>query len=263
MGDGVLGRLLEPGQDGFLQISDQGAATLASVGFICFLAGRLTGSGLVKKLPAHKVLGLYGLLNVVVCLLIFARLGWFSVFCVFLSYFFMSIMFPTIFALGIFGLGVGRSAPRRTSSWRSWAGRSSQGHGGVANRYDMSRGFIVPLGCFAIVGAYGFLWPRLSHAESLESVGQRRCISWDRRCPSNARDAVGDAAHGPSCEHCGAPLSSAADRSVVFERLRSSPEYRDRNSVERHSRLPKYSGFQKFALPGSYCYSSGAACSSA
>ena len=39
------------------------------------------------------------------CLLIFLKLGWFSVICVFLSYFFMSIMFPTIFALGIFGLG--------------------------------------------------------------------------------------------------------------------------------------------------------------
>ena len=38
-------------------------------------------------------------------LLIFLKLGWLSVICVFLSYFFMSIMFPTIFALGIFGLG--------------------------------------------------------------------------------------------------------------------------------------------------------------
>ena len=35
----------------------------------------------------------------------FLKLGWLSVACVFLSYFFMSIMFPTIFALGIFGLG--------------------------------------------------------------------------------------------------------------------------------------------------------------
>ena len=174
-GDGVLGRLLEPGQDGFLQISDQGAATLASVGFICFLAGRFTGSGLVKKFPAHKVLGLYGLLNVVVCLLIFARLGWFSVFCVFLSYFFMSIMFPTIFALGIFGLGV---RAKRASAYIVMAIMGGallpKAMGAVADRYDMSRGFIVPLGCFAIVGAYGFLWPRLSHAESLESVGQPR-----------------------------------------------------------------------------------------
>ena len=39
------------------------------------------------------------------CLLVFLKLGWLSVVCVFLSYFFMSIMFPTIFALGIFGLG--------------------------------------------------------------------------------------------------------------------------------------------------------------
>jgi fucose permease len=39
------------------------------------------------------------------CLLVFCRLGWLLVACVFLSFFFMSIMFPTIFALGIFGLG--------------------------------------------------------------------------------------------------------------------------------------------------------------
>ena len=45
------------------------------------------------------------LLNVAATLLVFCKLGWLSVACVFLSYFFMSIMFPTIFALGIFGLG--------------------------------------------------------------------------------------------------------------------------------------------------------------
>jgi FHS family L-fucose permease-like MFS transporter len=44
-------------------------------------------------------------LNVAATLLVFCKLGWLSVACVFLSYFFMSIMFPTIFALGIFGLG--------------------------------------------------------------------------------------------------------------------------------------------------------------
>ena len=51
------------------------------------------------------MLGLYGVFNVRACLLVFFKLGWFSVACVFVSYFFMSIMFPTIFALGIFGLG--------------------------------------------------------------------------------------------------------------------------------------------------------------
>ena len=51
------------------------------------------------------MLGLYSVINVVLCFLIFLKLGWLSVVCVFLCYFFMSITFPTIFALGIFGLG--------------------------------------------------------------------------------------------------------------------------------------------------------------
>ena len=41
----------------------------------------------------------------VVTVLVFLKLGWLSVACVFISYFFMSIMFPTIFSLSIKQLG--------------------------------------------------------------------------------------------------------------------------------------------------------------
>jgi hypothetical protein len=34
--------------------------------------------------------------------------------------------------------------------------------GALADKYNMSRGFIVPLVCFAFVAFYGFSWPRLS-----------------------------------------------------------------------------------------------------
>ena len=34
----------------------------------------------------------------------------------------------------------------------------------------MSRGFIVPLVCFAFVAFYGFRWPRLSGAASMPAV---------------------------------------------------------------------------------------------
>jgi fucose permease len=54
------------------------------------------GAGLLKKFAAHKILGLYGAINVATTLLVFCKLGWLSVACVFLSYFFMSITFPTI-----------------------------------------------------------------------------------------------------------------------------------------------------------------------
>jgi FHS family L-fucose permease-like MFS transporter len=165
---GALKSWFETSKDGILGLSDKGAANLASVGFFCFLIGRFTGAGLLKKFSAHKVLGLYGIMNVIMCLLVFLKLGWLSVACVFLSYFFMSIMFPTIFALGIFGLG---ARAKKASAYLVMAIMGGailpKLMGAVADKYDMSRGFIVPLFCFAFVAFYGFNWPKFSQAESL------------------------------------------------------------------------------------------------
>jgi FHS family L-fucose permease-like MFS transporter len=156
-----------------LAISDKGAAALASVGFVCFLVGRFTGAMLLKRFSAHKVLGLYGLLNVIACLLVFCKLGWLSVASVFLSYFFMSIMFPTIFALGIFGLG---ARAKKASAYIVMAIMGGailpKVMGFVADKFDMSRGFIVPLVCFGFVAFYGFNWPKFSKAEGLYTKTQ-------------------------------------------------------------------------------------------
>lgn len=158
--------------DGFVGITDKLGALFVTFGFFCFFIGRFTGANLLKKYSAHKVLGLYALMNVVACFLVFLKLGWLSVVCVFLSYLFMSIMFPTIFALGIFGLGP------RTKTASAFIVMAIMGGailpklmGQVADYYDMSRGFIVPMACFVLIALYGFFWPKLSNAESLHGVG--------------------------------------------------------------------------------------------
>jgi MFS transporter, FHS family, L-fucose permease len=152
----------EAGPTGALAISNKGASNLASLGFVFFLVGRFTGAGLLRRFAAHRVLGLYGLLNVAATFVVFLKLGWVSVACVFLSYFFMSIMFPTIFALGISGLG---ARAKRASSYIVMAIMGGailpKLMGAVADRFDMSRGFIVPMVCFAFVAFYGLYWPRL------------------------------------------------------------------------------------------------------
>jgi FHS family L-fucose permease-like MFS transporter len=111
------------------------------------------------------MLGLYALLNVATTGLVFLKLGWLSVTCVFLSYFFMSIMFPTIFALGIHGLG---ARAKRASSYIVMAIMGGailpKLMGYVADQYDMSRGFAVPMVCFALVAVYALNWRRLSRA---------------------------------------------------------------------------------------------------
>ena len=165
---GFLKSWFEAGKTGALALSDQGAAQLASLGFIFFLAGRFSGAVILKKCAAHKVLGLYGLLNVAICLLVVLKIGWLSVGCVFLSYFFMSIMFPTIFALGIHGLG---ARAKQASAFIVMAIMGGailpklMGH--VGDLHGMSVAFIVPLGCFAFISFYGYAWPRLSKSGSL------------------------------------------------------------------------------------------------
>jgi MFS transporter, FHS family, L-fucose permease len=168
---GCLQGWFEPNIKGVLGISDRGASYLASFAFVWFFLGRFTGAGLLRKVSAHRMLGLYGVLNVVVCFLIFLNLGWLSVACIFFSYFFMSIMFPTIFALGIFGLGV---RAKKASAFIVMAIMGGailpklMGH--VADQYDMARGYIVPLVCFVYIAFYGYCWPKLSKAEGLYVV---------------------------------------------------------------------------------------------
>jgi MFS transporter, FHS family, L-fucose permease len=170
-GSGWFGGWFETHQNGALGFSNKAASNLASLGFLCFLIGRFTGSAILKKFAAHTVLGLYSTAAVVLCVLVFLKLGWVSVVCVFLTYFFMSIMFPTIFALGIFGLG---ERAKKASSFIVMAIMGGailpKVMGAVADRYDLSRGFVVPLFCFAVVAAYGFMWPRLSGAQSMHGV---------------------------------------------------------------------------------------------
>ena len=161
----------ETGAHGAIVLSNKGASNIASVGLICFLVGRFTGAGLLKKFSAHKILGIYGAANVIVTLLVFLKLGWVSVISVFLIYFFMSIMFPTIFALGIFGLG---ARAKKASAFIVMAIMGGailpKLMGAVADKFDMSRGFIVPMFCFIFVAFYGFNWPKFSKAESLGEV---------------------------------------------------------------------------------------------
>lgn len=165
---GFFAGWFETNHAGVLCCSDKFASYLASFGFLCFLLGRVTGAGLLKRFAAHKVLGLYGVLNVLVTFLVFCKLGWLSVACVFLSYFFMSIMFPTIFALGIHGLGV---RAKRASAFivMGIVGGAllPKLMGAVADKYNMSCAFIVPMICFVLVALYGYRWPKLSNARSL------------------------------------------------------------------------------------------------
>ncbi len=156
-------------REGAYFVNEKGATfLLGTIGFPLFLLGRATGAAILRKLSAHKVLGSYAAVNVVLCLLVVFKLGWISVGAVFLSFFFMSIMFPTIFALGIYGLGV---QAKRASGFIVMAiiggAIMPKLMGYLGDVYNMSFSFIMPSFCFAAVAVYGFSWSKLSKSEGL------------------------------------------------------------------------------------------------
>ncbi len=150
-------------------INEQGAARLQGlVGFGLFTLGRLTGSALLGKLPAHRILAAYSSVNVGLCSVVVMKLGWMSVAAVFLTFFFMSISFPTVFALAIDGLGLHAKKASAFVVMAILGGAimpKLMGH--LGDVYNMSVGFLMPMACFALIAVYGYLWPRLSGANRL------------------------------------------------------------------------------------------------
>ena len=159
-------------KDGIWHLGDRGASRILSVGFFLFFIGRLVGSALLRKTSAHRMLGTYALVNLVLCGIVVMKLGWLSVFAVFGTFFFMSIMFPTIFALGIFGLGPDSKKKASAFIVMSITGGALMPKlmGRLGDVYNMSTSFLMPLVCFGLIAAYSYAWPKLSQSEGMLGV---------------------------------------------------------------------------------------------
>jgi FHS family L-fucose permease-like MFS transporter len=143
-------------------VADRTASNWLTVGFVLFLLGRLSGSMIMRSTKAHSTLAVFSFANValmVVTMLVHGKVG---AGALLMSFFFMSIMFPTIFALGIRGLG------EQTKQASSFIVMAIVGGaivpmlmGRIADVASMRVGFIVPLICFILVGAYAASWQKL------------------------------------------------------------------------------------------------------
>ena len=70
-----------------------------------FGLGRFASTVLMKYVQPARLMGIYCLVNILLLSVAVAHPGWFGVWMIFLTSFFMSLMYPTIFALGLHGLG--------------------------------------------------------------------------------------------------------------------------------------------------------------
>lgn len=72
---------------------------------VAFGLGRFSATWLMRYIQPGRLMGLYGFINVILVGFSIMNPGWFGVWALFFTSFFMSLMYPTIFATSIKGLG--------------------------------------------------------------------------------------------------------------------------------------------------------------
>lgn len=124
---------------------------------MAFMIGRFAGTIFMKFIRPERLLTLYALINIFLCVIAIFGQGIITLIAVIAIAFFMSIMFPTIFALGIKDIG-GDTAYGSSLIIMSIVGGAilpllfayiSDETGNI------QFGYIVPLFCFAVVAFFG------------------------------------------------------------------------------------------------------------
>lgn len=86
-------------------ITENEAAYYSSAAGLAFMVGRFVGTFLMKYIAPPRLLALYSIACILLCLVTIFGSGMITLYAIIGIAFFMSIMFPTIFALGIQDLG--------------------------------------------------------------------------------------------------------------------------------------------------------------
>jgi FHS family L-fucose permease-like MFS transporter len=151
----------------FTPVSERHAAYYLTGVLVALAVGRFVSTPLMKYVAPSRMLGIYGVVNVLLMAVTITQPGIVGAWAVVASGFFLSIMFPTIFALGLKGLGPNTKLAASLLVMAIVGGAIFPPVLGIIAKTTESwaKGYIVPLLGFVVVALYGFLAPRVQPRE--------------------------------------------------------------------------------------------------
>lgn len=132
------------------------AYILSFGGMGLFMAGRLVGSFILKKVDPPKVLTIVAMGAIITTFLVFLSLGSISLIALLLTYLFMAIMFPTIFAISIQGLGDLTAKGSSLLIMSIVGGAVFPPIMGYVGESKIAYGFLIPLVLFIVILLFAF-----------------------------------------------------------------------------------------------------------
>lgn len=128
------------------------------------LAGRFIGTFLMQVIAPNKLLALFALGNILMCIIVAQSFGTVSFVALLMVNFFFSIMFPTIFSLGLKSLG------GRTQQAASFLSMGVVGGaffpflmGAVADHAGIDNAYYTPIVCYLVIFLFAYKFYKVKH----------------------------------------------------------------------------------------------------
>jgi len=142
--------------------NQQGVSTAKTASFLVSLywggalVGRLLGAGIMTRVKAGKLLGIFGITAAILITVSMFTSGTVAIATLVLCGFFNSVMFPNIFTLGIAGLGPMTSKGSGLIMTAVVGGAIIPPLiGFLADKMGIQHAFIVPIVCYLYIAYYG------------------------------------------------------------------------------------------------------------
>lgn len=139
--------------------SDEIAGYYFALSMVFMTIGRFAGTFLMKYLAPNKLLAIFALANMIMCVIIGGAWGWPSFIALLMLNFFFSIMFPTIFSLGLKNLGP------HTQQASSFIVMGVVGAaffpflmGAMADQLGVSQAYYLPIVCYFVIFLFGSIF---------------------------------------------------------------------------------------------------------
>ncbi|MCE2998182.1 MAG: L-fucose:H+ symporter permease [Cyclobacteriaceae bacterium] len=133
-------------------MSDSHASYYFGLSMFMMLMGRIVGTYLMNFIAPNKLLALFCLGSITMCIIISQHLGWLSFACLIGLQFTFSIMFPTIFGLGLRNISDLRE---KASSFIVMAVAGGAVFppimGYVADKYSVATAYLLPIICYFMI----------------------------------------------------------------------------------------------------------------
>jgi MFS transporter, FHS family, L-fucose permease len=132
------------------------ASFLVSLYWFGALVGRLMGAGIMTRVKAGKLLGIFGITAAILITISMFTSGSVAIGTLVLCGFFNSVMFPNIFTLGIAGLGPMTSKGSGLIMTAVVGGAVIPlAIGALADKVGIQHSFVIPIICYLYIAYYG------------------------------------------------------------------------------------------------------------